>query len=168
MDEDVLSRLEAYRNRIPDLAARPLLYVVVRLRRAPGAVPEVEPKNGVAVGTDFSAAGRQVTSLEPKGVAGGPGSGECVVGARVAERLRLGAGAPLEIEPPGPATGSPPQPRRQFRISNRSEEHTSELQSLAYLVCRLLLEKKKKTNSTPDEYTNLDCENQRVTHPQPL
>src|SRR3989441_6262305 len=27
--------------------------------------------------------------------------------------------------------------------SNRSEEHTSELQSLAYLVCRLLLEKKK-------------------------
>src|SRR5205823_10988053 len=29
----------------------------------------------------------------------------------------------------------------------RSEEHTSELQSLAYLVCRLLLEKKKKTKS---------------------
>src|SRR2546425_7721809 len=28
----------------------------------------------------------------------------------------------------------------------RSEEHTSELQSLAYLVCRLLLEKKKNTN----------------------
>src|SRR2546425_4220744 len=28
----------------------------------------------------------------------------------------------------------------------RSEEHTSELQSLAYLVCRLLLEKKKKYN----------------------
>src|SRR2546423_2063137 len=29
----------------------------------------------------------------------------------------------------------------------RSEEHTSELQSLAYLVCRLLLEKKKPVNS---------------------
>src|SRR5687767_15973019 len=29
-------------------------------------------------------------------------------------------------------------------LQNRSEEHTSELQSLAYLVCRLLLEKKKK------------------------
>src|SRR5205823_14734620 len=29
----------------------------------------------------------------------------------------------------------------------RSEEHTSELQSLAYLVCRLLLEKKKKKSS---------------------
>src|SRR2546425_9670703 len=30
----------------------------------------------------------------------------------------------------------------------RSEEHTSELQSLAYLVCRLLLEKKKKNHHT--------------------
>src|SRR2546425_2572625 len=30
----------------------------------------------------------------------------------------------------------------------RSEEHTSELQSLAYLVCRLLLEKKKKSKKT--------------------
>src|SRR5262245_62623795 len=29
----------------------------------------------------------------------------------------------------------------------RSEEHTSELQSLRHLVCRLLLEKKKKTNT---------------------
>src|SRR2546425_7799746 len=32
----------------------------------------------------------------------------------------------------------------QLFSQNRSEEHTSELQSLAYLVCRLLLEKKKK------------------------
>src|SRR5205823_9596947 len=30
-----------------------------------------------------------------------------------------------------------------IRMEERSEEHTSELQSLAYLVCRLLLEKKK-------------------------
>src|SRR2546425_3650806 len=33
---------------------------------------------------------------------------------------------------------------REFDLDDRSEEHTSELQSLAYLVCRLLLEKKKK------------------------
>src|SRR5687767_15461889 len=33
---------------------------------------------------------------------------------------------------------------RLSRLVGRSEEHTSELQSLAYLVCRLLLEKKKK------------------------
>src|SRR5687767_15677972 len=32
-------------------------------------------------------------------------------------------------------------------LNARSEEHTSELQSLAYLVCRLLLEKKKKKKS---------------------
>src|SRR6266404_9101118 len=32
--------------------------------------------------------------------------------------------------------------------ASRSEEHTSELQSLAYLVCRLLLEKKKKCDVT--------------------
>src|SRR2546425_2079442 len=31
----------------------------------------------------------------------------------------------------------------------RSEEHTSELQSLAYLVCRLLLEKKKRSTLRP-------------------
>src|SRR2546423_13271398 len=40
----------------------------------------------------------------------------------------------------GSDPGSEPTARRPGR---RSEEHTSELQSLAYLVCRLLLEKKK-------------------------
>src|SRR2546425_13057334 len=41
---------------------------------------------------------------------------------------------------------SPSGPNASLRWihTNRSEEHTSELQSLAYLVCRLLLEKKKK------------------------
>src|SRR2546430_3557368 len=39
-----------------------------------------------------------------------------------------------------------PDEKRQFRfiVSPRSEEHTSELQSQSNLVCRLLLEKKKK------------------------
>src|SRR3712207_6880537 len=36
-----------------------------------------------------------------------------------------------------------------FYCIRRSEEHTSELQSRQYLVCRLLLEKKKKAESTP-------------------
>src|SRR5687767_15616538 len=46
------------------------------------------------------------------------------------------------------ASGSPRSilSRREERA--RSEEHTSELQSLAYLVCRLLLEKKKNKNDT--------------------
>src|SRR2546427_4230395 len=40
------------------------------------------------------------------------------------------------------ATGSRP---RRLPVPGRSEEHTSELQSQSNLVCRLLLEKKKKT-----------------------
>src|SRR5262245_63322973 len=42
------------------------------------------------------------------------------------------------------------------RISARSEEHTSELQSLRHLVCRLLLEKKKNTQQTED----MECKNE--------
>src|SRR5260370_9765827 len=37
----------------------------------------------------------------------------------------------------------------------RSEEHTSELQSHLNLVCRLLLEKKKKTNTTQQRITDM-------------
>src|SRR5438045_7132514 len=36
--------------------------------------------------------------------------------------------------------------RQPLVLADRSEEHTSELQSLRHLVCRLLLEKKKKKN----------------------
>src|SRR2546425_7630403 len=51
-----------------------------------------------------------------------------------------------------PAAKDPRSPSRRRNLKalsgktehGRSEEHTSELQSLAYLVCRLLLEKKKK------------------------
>src|SRR4029079_6936076 len=45
---------------------------------------------------------------------------------------------------PDPAAARPVQDRS----AARSEEHTSELQSLAYLVCRLLLEKKNKPTYT--------------------
>src|SRR2546430_11813234 len=40
----------------------------------------------------------------------------------------------------------PPRRRAGLRVRHRSEEHTSELQSQSNLVCRLLLEKKKKTD----------------------
>src|SRR2546423_6743362 len=40
-------------------------------------------------------------------------------------------------------------------FGERSEEHTSELQSLAYLVCRLLLEKKKKNYTTTSSLVTL-------------
>src|SRR3989441_649274 len=43
-----------------------------------------------------------------------------------------------------PDTAAESPRRASLSDWGRSEEHTSELQSLAYLVCRLLLEKKKK------------------------
>src|SRR5437899_8513300 len=43
------------------------------------------------------------------------------------------------------STSTTPTPRRS--ATSRSEEHTSELQSLRHLVCRLLLEKKKEKHS---------------------
>src|SRR6478609_11630058 len=55
--------------------------------------------------------------------------------------LSLHDALPIWLRPdPGPGRELPEQPPAH----HRSEEHTSELQSLAYLVCRLLLEKKKK------------------------
>src|SRR2546422_7874275 len=45
----------------------------------------------------------------------------------------------------------------------RSEEHTSELQSRLHLVCRLLLEKKKKITAT-NEHRQLPLRTQRDTH----
>src|SRR2546422_6330686 len=44
-----------------------------------------------------------------------------------------------------------PSIRAIERAINRSEEHTSELQSRLHLVCRLLLEKKKKNNTHAHE-----------------
>src|SRR3712207_8071593 len=48
----------------------------------------------------------------------------------------------LTIRPPGPEPSSDPSSTPISRAMRRSEEHTSELQSRQYLVCRLLLEKK--------------------------
>src|SRR2546425_9351741 len=50
---------------------------------------------------------------------------------------------PCRSRPPSPSRADPRCAPRAAGI-RRSEEHTSELQSLAYLVCRLLLEKKKR------------------------
>src|SRR2546425_7628730 len=48
-----------------------------------------------------------------------------------------------------------------LNVMKRSEEHTSELQSLAYLVCRLLLEKKKKKRRLVRQYDA--CASLRLT-----
>src|SRR2546429_7313306 len=57
-----------------------------------------------------------------------------------------GARAFTSKPPCGPKRGhGTPQPRFALEVHlDRSEEHTSELQSRLHLVCRLLLEKKKK------------------------
>src|SRR2546425_2378491 len=51
---------------------------------------------------------------------------------------------------PAMAASTSPQSCALRAMGPRSEEHTSELQSLAYLVCRLLLEKKKKNKGSAD------------------
>src|SRR5205823_8952263 len=63
------------------------------------------------------------------------------VKSRHTQRERMASASPPESGPSVPAFMSA---RPTSARSPRSEEHTSELQSLAYLVCRLLLEKKKK------------------------
>src|SRR3712207_7817588 len=79
---------------------------------------------------------------------GRQGAGRAVRGGHH-ELLRDGAGLTT-----GPAQGGRPRRRRRRHAGDRrhrlggaeqerSEEHTSELQSRQYLVCRLLLEKKK-------------------------
>src|SRR3712207_7719046 len=73
--------------------------------------------------------------------------------------------SPRSSPPPSPSSSSlsptssaprarrlvrwPRRPRRLPRSWHRSEEHTSELQSRQYLVCRLLLEKKKPSSAEP-------------------
>src|SRR5947209_11722077 len=59
--------------------------------------------------------------------------------------LSLHDALPISTMPPSASTSACParwRPARR-RCTSRSEEHTSELQSRQYLVCRLLLEKKK-------------------------
>src|SRR2546425_7620154 len=80
--------------------------------------------------------------------------------ARVRALLRRGSALPsgrlkaldLELDPVSHRVWRAGQ---EIPLTNRSEEHTSELQSLAYLVCRLLLEKKKKKMKNIDDCINV-------------
>src|SRR2546425_7839532 len=67
-------------------------------------------------------------------------AGRKVSSRRTSKRRRHGDGLSWHAHPDGQKSG-------HQSAAPRSEEHTSELQSLAYLVCRLLLEKKKKKPS---------------------
>src|SRR3712207_7660285 len=70
----------------------------------------------------------------------------CARGVRV-EGPRHRADGPVRIVPP--AIGARADDVHRVHEQTRSEEHTSELQSRQYLVCRLLLEKKKSRSSIP-------------------
>src|SRR3712207_8418973 len=73
-----------------------------------------------------------------------------------AARSRRGPSLPSRPCPSARAVAWPcPAVRRASparAAPDRSEEHTSELQSRQYLVCRLLLEKKKHKQNTDNEY----------------
>src|ERR1041384_8814257 len=64
--------------------------------------------------------------------------------------LSLHDALPIWHHRPAQPRRVPARRRRGGRPCGRSEEHTSELQSLAYIVCRLLLEKKNnRASGTP-------------------
>src|SRR2546425_9742437 len=69
---------------------------------------------------------------------------------RLRENRPQGGDGPLGALHPAGLTAPVREGLGGRRPTARSEEHTSELQSLAYLVCRLLLEK-KKTNTPARE-----------------
>src|SRR5690606_41702657 len=82
--------------------------------------------------SDLHWRGQQRQRLAPPAAADQPGH---EVGAGIAVVQGV-----VEVEHDQPAAG-------RVRLRPRSEEHTSELQSRENLVCRLLLEKKKKNNN---------------------
>src|SRR5258708_12218291 len=56
-----------------------------------------------------------------------------------------------------------------YQVADRSEEHTSELQSPDHLVCRLLLEKKKKSTTPHPHHPNTPLLPQLpITHSYPV
>src|SRR2546422_1314025 len=71
-----------------------------------------------------------------------PATRNALVRARIQSQTPA-PGASVRVEvPTGPSTTV---------VAIRSEEHTSELQSRLHLVCRLLLEKKKKKQNTKED-----------------
>src|SRR2546425_7718636 len=77
--------------------------------------------------------------------------------------LSLHDALPISFPRAAQARSSRWQRWREAAPAHRSEEHTSELQSLAYLVCRLLLEKKKKAEScTMPRFSSMRPQNRRV------
>src|SRR2546425_6281442 len=94
------------------------------------AVKQFEERFGIKVASDTFGSNEELLAK----LQGGASGYDVVVPSDYMVSILIKQGLLAEIDP--------------AKIPNRSEEHTSELQSLAYLVCRLLLEKKKKKQNT--------------------
>src|SRR5258707_11545860 len=83
------------------------------------------------------------SASSPSVNAAGPG---CRMSGDLISRRKPSRTAAISAKPGRAATfvGTNFLPHQEPMMMSRSEEHTSELQSRQYLVCRLLLEKKKK------------------------
>src|SRR5258708_25196650 len=81
------------------------------------------------------------TTLFRSGVRSGDARRELLVGASAVERVQDRAFA----------DGLHERNREAAGVGDRSEEHTSELQSPDHLVCRLLLEKKNRITHAPPQ-----------------
>src|SRR5205814_5951915 len=113
----IAAELAASKQTVPELAGR-------AARRAPGA--------GSAAVT--AAAANPASAASAAKAAAGALAGV------TAGAAALGGGAPTLLS----VTRQIAAEQHRLTLRDRSEEHTSELQSLRHLVCRLLLEKKKK------------------------
>src|SRR5690242_21043263 len=85
--------------------------------------------------------GAEVTVVERDGIGGASVLTDCVP----SKTLIAAAGAMTAVRD---SAGLAMQGTQLTEVDLRSEEHTSELQSHVNLVCRLLLEKKKRKNNT--------------------
>src|SRR2546425_9549957 len=110
--------------------------------------PAKSPLSTSAVRRPRSAASRAIPAPVIPPPMTSTSTGSAAIDASARARVRCENGVSAANSPPLGADASfRPGAKGECNAGWRSEEHTSELQSLAYLVCRLLLEKKKKHNN---------------------
>ena len=164
MDENVVSALAPLRERGNGFASVPVLNVVMRLERLPADARLPEFRNVVAVGTDFAALRNLYPGWRLQGGETGRAvqlaSSECVIGAHVAARLRLGTGDSIGLQPAD--SSSSDQAHQNFRIAGVLSTGASEddqvfaslaaLQSLSGLTGKISLVQL----SVPGEATEIE------------
>src|SRR2546430_16759691 len=159
LTDNILNEADAQRGVSPSGLARAAMIAPLRTSSGvAGAVGVVRYlRTGAAEPLPFTLMERQYPTAVAGYIAGGLELSEAVSGARAAaERAHgMGAGSPLPMALVD-RSGRVQQlnqaacrllgiPSEAQALGVRSEEHTSELQSQSNLVCRLLLEKKKKS-----------------------